>query len=180
MPYSTLPTEADVKAAIQRELLNLAGAKEAIVFQSNLSPKTDDMDIMSIYNTMNAGISNARGNGGRASLQRVAINLRQIGDLYATTTLTAGFVVNNPDPMPDLSTPALQAAAVDTYSVAVLNDALAIVDINPAPASAQSTDPRALDVIQNQDTTEHARAMQVQKLLYLVAHDMEMVANVVT
>ena len=180
MPYTTLPTEADVKAAIQRELLNLAGAKELIVFQANLSPKTDDPDIMAIYSTMNAGIGSSRGNGGRAALQRVAMNLRQIGDLYANMALGAGFAVQNPDPMPDLTSPALQAAAVDTYSVAALNDVNTIIDINPAPASAQSTDPRALDVIQNQDTSEHARALQAQKLLYIVAHDMEMVANVVT
>lgn len=179
MPYTTLPTEADVKAAIARELLNLAGAKELILFQTNLAPKTDDPDIATIYGSVNTTVVGARGNGARMALQRVATNLRQIGDLYANAALTAGFAVSSPDPMPDLSAPALQAAAVDDYSVAVLGDACTIIDINPAPANPQTADRRAVDVIQNQDTTEQARAIQVQKLLYIVAHDMEMIANAV-
>lgn len=177
MSYTTLPTEADVKAAIARELLNLAGAKELILFQTNLSPKTDDVDIGMIYGTVNNTVGGARGNGGRMALQRVATNLRQIGDLYANVALSAGFVPSNPDPMPDLSTPVLQAAAVDDYSLAILSDANRIIDINPEPSNPQTTDRRAVDVIQNQDTTEQARAIQVQKLLYIVAHDMDMIAN---
>ena len=66
MPYTALPAEADVKAAIARELLNLAGAKELILFQTNLSPKTDDLDIATIYGSVNTTVGGARAATARA------------------------------------------------------------------------------------------------------------------